>query len=1511
MSANDLESRFHAEWLGLVQPVEGLVVSVPVLSDAQCMRRQPLSQQHRFAELAPAGRITDLSAFLAAILDWTPDLFDASLALPEDLSLYVPEGHQTLRPTVALKHLSAPETPSAPTDDSTPASRAGSAYVALLWDLPPGLPFDRAETVTGPWEYPPAAKFDRLLRACRVPIGVLTNGEQIRLVYAPHGESSGHITFRVDDMASVAGRSIFDAFVMLLGAERFFGVAPEHQLPALLRDSRTRQANVTNELADQMLDAIHLLLAGFVAASERDGTSALNDALAQGEDHVYKGLLTVLLRLVFVLYAEDRALLPIEHTAYAESLSVLGLFEQLQRDHGEWPDSMARRFGAWPRLVALFRAVFLGVEHGDLAMPARRGELFDPHRFAFLEGWGPAGAAPLFDTESQGRVRVPTVDDETVFRVLERLLVFQSQRLSYRALDVEQIGAVYEALMGYHVVRLTGPSLCVKPAKVWIAAADVLAQPPAQRGAWVTETAALAKSAVAKLLDGLRAAKTEAEVLTALDPLRVKGSATGRAGQLVIQPGAERRRTSSHYTPPSLTAPIVRRTLEPLLAAMGAAPSSERLLDLKVCDPAMGSGAFLVEACRFLGDQVVAAWTREGKFATSPPGPLSMNGEGEGEGEAEGDGEGGTQPPGVGRNLLVAGVTGGAPYVDPLKLERARAFRRAPTPASKLAWQFLRGRKTLGLKFRREQVIDGFIADFYCPSLGLVVEIDGGVHDDPDQAEYDLVRSECFAALGIKVARLRNEEVSAPSLEHLLSPFLTHTNPTTPPPPSPTPTTPSPFMERGTGGEVDPVLLARRLVAQRCLYGVDKNPLAVSLARLSLWLVTLAKDEPFTFVDHALRHGDTLVGLDLEQIRAFHWKPSAQLEFARELIDTALMEALDARQRILSLAAKDDTRAKEHLLWDSNDALSPVRLIGDLVVGAFFAHDKDKAREAERKRRLDLVVKWLDSRREPPEELLEMQRALRERVPAFHWWVEFPEVFYGERPDPLDGGQANKVAWMDAFVGNPPFAGKNGIAESGGPRYLEWLLESYEGAHGNADLSAYFLRRAWTLIGNHGSFGFITTNTIAQGDTRATGLQFLTKQNAVIYDALSSMLWPGDAYVAVSVVHVARGQAASVSATKARLDGAFVSEINSRLSVGPDIDDPIPLTSNIPVHFSGCKVYGDGFILTHEERHDLTASNAANSERIFPYLGGEDINTSPSQEPESYTINFEQMALADAERWPELLQIVRERVKPDRDKANERTADGAHRKKYWWQFAQPRPDLFSAISNLPRCLVTCRVTKHLCFSFQPPQRVFNEKLFVFPFPDYSQWAALQSRSHEGWARLLSSRFGSSRSCGPVLNYSASDCFETFPFPQSNPRTVIPALEEIGERLYTKRAAYMVDTQQGLTQTYNALKDPRVNDARVVELRRLHEEMDRAVLAAYGWDDLAVPPYGTPTSDAEKKALERFEDEVIDRLFALNAKRAEEERAAAEREVATKPAKAKGARKKKGDEGGGQGDLGIG
>jgi len=1307
---SDIEIDFHKTWLGFVQPVEGLVFSIPVLAGAGAMERRPVTFQQLLRDLAPpvgsepgaTHQLADLDRFLAEILNLTPDLFDRGDQLPADLSLYVPEGRQEIRPTLALRK----QTPSATVektdtdqaellpDVSTPQSRAGAAYEMLVWSVPAGLDLDKPETQTGPWEYAPAAKFDRLLRACRVPIGLLTNQQVIRLIYAPHGEATGSITFSLATMADAGGRPVLDAFAALLSASRFFAVSAERQLPQLLRDSRRRQANVTNQLADQVREALEILLAGFEAAARRDKTAVLDEAMARGDDHVYGGLLTALLRLVFLLYAEDRELLPIGESRYYRHYSVLGLFEQLQDDHANFPDTMARRFGAWSRLVSLFRIVFEGAQHGAMVLPARRGDLFDPERYPFLEGWPAAGGAPV-DLAARAGVEVPSVDDETIYRVLERLLYLDHQRLSYRALDVEQIGSVYEALMGYHVVRVPSAAVCVRGPRVWIPAADLLEVAPDRRVAWLEDEAGVEKSALKKAGADIKAAKTEAELLAALQTIQARDTEVARPLQLVLQPGVERRRTSSHYTPRSLSEPIVRRTLEPLIGAMGGEPDSERLLNLKICDPAMGSGAFLVAACRFLADQVVAAWTREGRV--------------------------------------------------------------------------------------------GSVA---------------------------------------------------------------------------------------SAGE-DVVTQARRLVAQRCLYGVDKNPFAVSLAKLSLWLVTLAKEEPFTFVDHALRHGDSLVGLSLDQIRAFHWQPEKQLELVGKEIETAIDEALALRLRILELAREHGsaiTREKERLLWDAEDALDRVRVIADLAVGAFFAADSDKARQAERNRRLDLVTTWLRDGGPVPAELRDLCDELRrdgesrKAIPPFHWMVEFPEVFYGARPDPLDKDCVNRAAWMDAFVGNPPFAGKNGISASGGDAYLPWLQQIHPGSHGNADLCAHFFRRADFLLGQHGTIGLIATNTIAQGDTRSTGLQNVVNGGCAIYDAVRSMKWPGEANVAVSVVHLAKGHLASISGLRRRLDGIDVTSINSRLRPKPERPDPHPLAGNSGLSFVGSYVLGMGFTLTPEERDALVHKHKRNAERIFPYLGGEEVNTSPTQSHDRYVINFGEMALEEAEKWPDLIRIVREKVKPERDRNNRETY-----RRHWWLFGEKRPELYRTLEGKKRCLVTGRVTKHLCFSFQPNDRVWAESTYVFIIEDHARFGVLQSRIHEPWARLLSS------SLEDRLRYSASDCFDTFPFPAKEALAPTSDLEAIGARLYETRARLMVERNQGLTTTYNQLKDPACDDPEILALRRLHEDLDRAVLAAYRWSDIPVPPFETPTTPAARTAQESFEDELIDRLFALNAQRAEQER----------------------------------
>lgn len=277
----------------------------------------------------------------------------------------------------------------------------------------------QAGDAAGPWEYPPAAKFDRLLRHCEVPIGLLSNGLELRLFYAPSGQSSGSITFPLGPMLETGGRPILEALVMLLSRYRWFGAEASQQLPALLAASRARQADVTEELAGQVFAALQILLEGFQNTAERDGSDEVDLALARGDESLYEGLLTALLRMVFVLYAEDRALLPVEEPLYAENFSLFGLFDGLQEDQALFPDTMHLRLGGWARFIALCRTIYLGTQHGSFSMPARRGELFDPHRFPFLEGWGPEGRAPIREARERGAVRLPSVDDGTLLGVLE------------------------------------------------------------------------------------------------------------------------------------------------------------------------------------------------------------------------------------------------------------------------------------------------------------------------------------------------------------------------------------------------------------------------------------------------------------------------------------------------------------------------------------------------------------------------------------------------------------------------------------------------------------------------------------------------------------------------------------------------------------------------------------------------------------------------------------------------------------------------------------------------------------------------------------------------------------------------------------------------------------------------------------------------------------------------------------------------------------------------------------
>ncbi|MHC5729712.1 MAG: type IIL restriction-modification enzyme MmeI, partial [Nostoc sp.] len=222
----------------------------------------------------------------------------------------------------------------------------------------------------------------RLLRETQIPIGLLCNGGLLRLVYAPRGESSGHLTFPVQAMCEVSGRLILGAMEMLLSVFRVFSATTGRRLQNLLEDSRKYQAEVSTTLANQVLDALWELLRGFQMADAAVDGKLLSEIAATNPQHIYGGLITTLMRLVFLLYAEDEGLMPPDDV-YQRNYSVSGLYERLREDVGNYPDTMDQRYGAWVWLLSLFRLVYDGGGQTPEYLPARHGQLFDPDEYAF------------------------------------------------------------------------------------------------------------------------------------------------------------------------------------------------------------------------------------------------------------------------------------------------------------------------------------------------------------------------------------------------------------------------------------------------------------------------------------------------------------------------------------------------------------------------------------------------------------------------------------------------------------------------------------------------------------------------------------------------------------------------------------------------------------------------------------------------------------------------------------------------------------------------------------------------------------------------------------------------------------------------------------------------------------------------------------------------------------------------------------------------------------------------
>jgi len=1162
------------------------------------------------------------------------------------------------------------------------------------------------------WAASPVERLAALLRARDVPVGMVSDGRWWAVVWAPRGRPVGTAVW--DAALWSEEPETFAGLVALFERRRFLGVGTDERLPALFERSSEAQEEVTTALGAQVRAAVEMLV-DRLDELDRQADGAVLAGVS--DDDLYAGVVTVMMRVLFLLFAEERRLLPSDDDRYEAGYSVGRLVEQLeQRAAIDGEQTLEHRSGAWHRLLAVARALHSGVAHEDLRLPPYGGELFDPDRYPWLEG-------------RDGRP--PRVDDLTVLRMLEAVqyvrLRGERRRLTFRALDVEQIGYVYEGLLELEVRTAAEPVIKLRQQSkkgitfVGLTEALVATDAPEEWAAshYVGEkkaTSARRKAAARWLsqavpgatLAGLREALGPGgDLFEALAPLvrcddRDRPHVTPTGGRYVA-PSTRRAATGAHYTPRSLAEEIVRHALEPLVYRTGPLdtldsaqwvlrPSTD-LLALRVADIAMGSGAFLVAACRYLADRVVEAWDTEGDLEAS----------------------------------------------------RALAHRS------------------------------------------------GGAAD----------------------------------------------------------------------AEIEPVVLrARRLVAEHCLYGVDVNPLAVEMAKLSMWLVTMDRERPFGFLDDRFICGDSLLGLtSLAQLEALHIDPSAvdqQRHGAFDLTEgwrRSLARAADSRRRITAtpVVTVRDVEHKTRLLAEAQADAEPLRMVADALTGAGL---RAAALPAKQRRSVFGALEQGVWALNADGDAAVLDRfaadvdaglpAGKERRRPLHWPLVFPELF-ADTPSP----------GFDAVIGNPPFLGGKKISGALGSDYLAWLAAwDGRGKKGSSDLAARFVLRTDGLLRPGGQLGYVTTNTLIEGDTLEVGLLQLEERGWTVRRGTTAHPWPSrSANLSIVEVWATKGPLA----TDAVLDDEPVPHLSVDLQ--PYLTEtgrPERLEENAGHAFMGTNVLGLGFTMEPAEAEALVTDDPRSAEVLFPYVIGADLNRRPDCSASRWIINFRDWPLGRAERYPALIDRVRRLVKPEREQSN--------RPQYrdrWWMHAERGVELYKTIAPLDHVLAISMVGNTLLPLRVATGPVFAMMCIVFAFDDFSSLSVLSSSAHQAWVIRYTSTLETR------IRYAPSDVFLTFPRPESTPQ-----LEELGEALDAERREVMLGRALGLTKLYNRVHDPAVSDPAIVRLRELHEQIDLAVLAAYGWADLDPEVGHHRTKIGVRWTVSpRARFELLDRLLMENHRRA--------------------------------------
>ncbi|MFG2018732.1 Eco57I restriction-modification methylase domain-containing protein [Actinomadura geliboluensis] len=616
----------HTGWLDLID-VTGPFLSLPVLRrtwPALDALGKEARERLRLKHKALPGRPW-IDYVLTELLGWGELVqYEDDVA---DLTMDVPTHDTTVAPSFALREPGA----------DAGADAKSIRVLGLICDAHPNQRIKESD-----W---PATPADRLAQLCRhhdVPLGIATDGRWWALIWAPRGGVTTTAVFDAVTWQEAAERDVVRAFVSILCRTRFFGVPDGETLPDLLEASKDSQEEITEALGVQVRQAVELLVAAIGRSHTSDiarGGTGIGDVPAR---EVYRGAVAVMMRIIFLLCAEECGLLPADRPLYRKSYSAGLLCSELEervRDGSE--EDLEHTYAGWSRLLALFAAVYQGIDHPDMPIPPHDGSIFDADRYPWLP---------------------ETIDDRTVLHILQSVQYVQigtgkmreRRRLSFRTLAVEEIGYVYEGLLSHdaYYAGETHVGLIGRPGheeEVALSALEDLAgacpdvpslaarladeykdsrigSPKAVERRLAPLTQAEKKEAERKLL---AVTWGDYELTERLLPFFGLIRRDLRDLPMVILTDALyvtesplRQRTGAHYTPSELATKVVENALEPLVYSPGPVQTADRkewsprssgeILSLRIVDIAMGSGAFLVAACRYLANHLVGAWISEG-----------------------------------------------------------------------------------------------------------------------------------------------------------------------------------------------------------------------------------------------------------------------------------------------------------------------------------------------------------------------------------------------------------------------------------------------------------------------------------------------------------------------------------------------------------------------------------------------------------------------------------------------------------------------------------------------------------------------------------------------------------------------------------------------------------------------------------------------------------------------------------------------------------------------------------